>query len=263
MNTSTLPYATREDWALLRKLFRDPDCCMVDIHGNTAAPWQQNLCRQLMKLKDSRKWSAMPLTENGKFGLWNQFENSICVPPLYDDIEDMPEADCYSEYAITDPVPVCKEGRWGMVSPDGKNTIIIPFEYQEIAYMKASWKAVKVKQYGKYGLIYAPIEKTDPMFPCIADDIFFDETICRFVYVKNGKLGLIGVTDALFDSFRLFDDEEGSIVAVKNGQSGFLNLEGVFFAMDAICLPVADKRIKIYTIVSKELVLLKIRTCED
>lgn len=257
MNTNTLPYATHEDWLLLKKLNSDPNCCMVDIHGNAAAPWQQDLCRQAMKLRDSRKWSAIPLTENGKYGLWNQFDNRICVPPLYDAIGNMPEADFYSEHAISDPVPVSKGGRWGMVSPDGKNTIILPFEYQEIAYIIIYEKAVKVKRYGKYGLIYAPIEKEDPMFPCIADDIYFDETICRFVYLKNGKLGLIGVTEALFDSFRLFDDEEQSIVAVKDGQSGFLNLEGVFFAMDAICLPVADKRIKIHRFVPKEYELLK------
>lgn len=264
MKENNKPYATHEDWQLLKKLYTDPNCYMEDIHGNIAAPWQQDLCRQMLKLKESRKWKAIPFEINGKYGLWNQFDNILCVPPIYDSIGDIPEIDIYdSEHTISNPIPVSKDGKWGMVSSDGKNTTVLPFEYQEITYIGNPKIAIKLKQYEKCGLIYLPLEEREPMFPCIADDILYNDTIRRFVYAKKDKLGLVGVTEAIFDSFRLFDDRNESIVAVKDGQEGFLNLGGEFIAMDSVFLPPEDKRIGIYTIVQKEFELLKVRECDE
>lgn len=238
----TRPLATREDWLLRNRLYSDPDCRTLDEHGNLTASWQQELCRQLINLVENRRWNAIPMEKDGRHGLWNQFEERICVPPVYDAIGEPPELEL-CDTAFSNPVPVCQKGLWGLVSPDGLNSILLPFEYQEIEYLEDD--VIKVRQYGKYGLIFLP--RTDfnqePEFPCIADDIYYDDCIDRLVFRIGDKLGLVGATDALFDGFRLFDDEQESIVAIKEGRSGFLTMAGEFYPMDSIFLPVAHERL--------------------
>lgn len=259
MMNKNRPLATHEDWLLRTSLEDDPNCCMEDERGNISAPWQQHLCHQLWDLWNNRCWRPAPFSEDGKAGLWNQLDGKVCVPALYDAIGDIPELGHF-EKTFSSPVPVCLNGVWGLVSPDGKNTTVLPFEYDEITYLGEN--AIRLRQYGKYGLAFLPLDgDCSPGFPCIADSIRYDDTIDRFVFEKDGRLGLVGVTDALFESFRLFDDEEESLVAVKDGRSGFLTLEGEFHPMDSVFLPVNGKRLHHYELSPRETSLLKIRDC--
>lgn len=235
------PIATKEDWELRNKLAHDPNCIMEDEYGELAAPWQQALCRQLENLVNSCRWVPDSLIENGKKGLFDQFTNRILVPPEYDEIEDLPELGVF-DMAFDQPIPVRRGNLWGVISSDGKNKIILPFEYQEIKYVE--YDCLRVKEFGKYGLIYIPCLNNRTLdFPSIADWIEFDSAIGLFLFWRNEKCGIIGITDSIFDSFYLFDDEEESIVAVKEGKNGFLTKEGKFYAMDSVFLPCNDKRL--------------------
>jgi len=243
MNTAARPLASKEEWQLRNKLSSDPNCQMEDEYGNPGEPWQRALCNKLLQLEASRKWSPTPMEKDGRHGLWNQFEEKICVPPIYDAIGEFPELETY-ETEFINPVPACNNGRWGLVSPDGLNRTLLPFEYQEIEYFSRD-NVIRLKQHGRYGLVFLPSEDIilRPGFPCIADDIYYDDLIDRFVFRIGKKLGLVGVTDALFDGFRLFDDERESIVAIQDGRSGFLTLTGDFFAMDSTFLPGDTRRL--------------------
>lgn len=260
MNSDKRPIATREDWLLRNTLLQSPDCCMMDEKGRPMAPWQQNLSRQLCNLYDSRRWCPLPYEKDGRQGLWNQFDDRVCIPPIYDAVGEIPGLGM-SETNFSDPVPVRKGVLWGLVSSDGRNRTLLPIEFQEVRYLDGSH--ILVKQFGRYGLLFLPIEAytADPDFPCIAESISYDETIDRFVFIKGGRLGLIGITEAVFDGFALFDDDEESIVAIKDGRKGFLTLEGEFFAMDSVFLPVNARRLHHWEISPLEYELLKIRDC--
>lgn len=251
MNNDNLPYASREDWLLRNTLYNNPDCCMMDERGRPAAPWQQNLSRQLQQLEESRRWCAVPFERGGKTGLWDPIGDKVMVPALYEAVGDTPELPL-GDTAFTDPVPVRKGRMWGMVSSDGKNRTILPFEYQEISYLDNAFNQILVRQYGKYGLISLYADLPGLSFPCIADSIRFDEDIDRLVFRKDGRLGLVWVTEALFDGFRLFDDETESIVAVRDGRSGFLTLDGEFFEMGSVFLPTDPRRLHHYELSNKE-----------
>lgn len=251
MNTYNRTYASREDWLLRNALYNNPDCRMMDERGRPAAPWQQNLSRQLQQLEESRRWCAVPFETGGKKGLRDPISDKVLVPALYGAIGDMPELSP-GDTAFTDPVPVRKGRMWGMVSPDGKNRIVLPFQFQEISYLDNGLSQILVRQYGKYGLISFHADLPVLSFPCIADSIRFDEDIDRLVFRKDGRLGLVWVTDALFDRFRLFDDETESIVAVRDGRSGFLTLDGEFFEMESVFLPTDPRRLHHYELSSRE-----------
>lgn len=255
-DNETRPLATRDEWLLRNRLYSDPNCRTVDEHGELMADWQQELCRELIHLEESRRWSATPMEKDGRHGLWNQFEEKVCVPPVYDAVGEVPELEP-GEVAFNKPVPVCQKGLWGLVSPDGSNNILLPFEYQEVKYMEDN--IIKVKQYGKYGLLFLPLadKNPEPGFPCIADDIYYDDCIDRLVYRIQQRLGLVGVTEALFEGFRLFDDANESIVASVEGRSGFITLTGDFYFMDSTLLPVDSKRLHHYELSTKELNHLK------
>ena len=125
--------ATKEEWMLRCQLEHNALCIMMDEHGCLSESWQQELSKGLENLIASRRWSPMLIEKDGKYGLWNQFEEKLSIPVKFDEIGDVPEisdsTDTY-DYAI----PVRLGEKWGAVMPYSDDKTIIPFDYDEISY---------------------------------------------------------------------------------------------------------------------------------
>lgn len=67
--------------------------------------------------------------ENGKFGIKNH-KGDVLIPPLYDFIRT---CYVYVNDLRTMPVIAQKDGKMGLILPDGKNTEVAPFIYDDIA----------------------------------------------------------------------------------------------------------------------------------
>lgn len=69
------------------------------------------------------------IEEQGKFGLKN-YQGEIMVHPIYDFVRT---CYVYVDDLMTMPVIVQKGGKMGLILPDGKDTIVAPFEYDDIS----------------------------------------------------------------------------------------------------------------------------------
>ena len=69
------------------------------------------------------------IEEQGKFGLKN-YQGEIMVHPIYDFVRT---CYVYVDDLMTMPVIVQKGDKMGLILPDGKDTIIAPFEYDDIS----------------------------------------------------------------------------------------------------------------------------------
>lgn len=69
------------------------------------------------------------IEENGKFGI-RDHQGNILVQPVYDFLRT---CYVYVDDLMMMPIIVQKEGKMGLVMPDGKDTIIAPFVYDDIS----------------------------------------------------------------------------------------------------------------------------------
>ena len=135
MRHSEQPYATKEDLRLVEALFRHPDFCMEDEHGNPASPEQQELCKRLQAFIESRNWEPEIIEENGKLGLWNQFSECIMAAPKYEYFNELPTQRPWEDIK-EEKIIAQLNGKWGVISGDGNNRTIIPFCYDHFSRNK-------------------------------------------------------------------------------------------------------------------------------
>lgn len=221
--------ATREDWLLKCQLLEDPNCMMEDEYGHPAEPWQQAMSRHLVKLLDSLVWKPTIVKDgNGKYGVWNQFEECWLVPCEFEDIGELPEQHPF-EVAFFDPIPVKKEGKWGLISSEGKKRELLPFEYDSITVTNAGFLLEKNHLFGLYRNCHES-QDTQSFLDCVADAIWLDEKLDIVLYARYEKIGLVEPhTEANFDSVGTEREENQPRVLVsKNGEVGYLSLFGEF-----------------------------------
>ena len=250
MELKMKPLATPKDWQLRKQWELECIDKCFDENGNKTGAGSEE-CQRLEEMIDRLRWMPMvPFQKDGKMGVWDTINDRLIVPAEYDEFEALPQydkddfvdTDIICSIASSTPILARKGKHWGAISSDGENVILLPFEYQEIKYVESD--CLRVKEFNKYGLIYIPFIKQRRLdFPSIADKIEYDNTVDCFIYYRKGKLGILGVTEAVYDGFSLFDDAEESIVAIKEGKSGFLSKSAEFFQMDSTFLPGNEKRL--------------------
>lgn len=242
MRHSEQPYATKEDLRLVEALFRHPDFCMEDEHGNPASPEQQELCKRLQAFIESRNWEPEIIEENGKLGLWNQFSECIMAAPKYESFNELPTQRPWEDIK-EEKIIAQLNGKWGVISDDGNNRTIIPFSYDHISrYKYNGWFLIESE--GKLGLSTA---EGEILLPCCADKIWFDLGIGLNLYQQNYKIGLINPkTEAGFD--KVCKEERSDYIIVRQaGRDYYLS------ASDGECIPVEFSgfidvdRLKIYS----------------
>lgn len=242
MRNSEKPYATKEDLSLVEALMRHPDFCMMDEHGNPTSPEKQELCRRLQAFIESRNWEPIIIEENGKLGLWNQFSEYIMAAPKYESFNELPAQRPWEDIK-EEKVIAQLNGKWGVISGDGNEQIIIPFSYDHISrYEINGWFIIESKS--KLGLSNA---EGEILLPCCADRIWFDLETGLNLYQRNYKIGLISPkTEAVFDKVSKEDDSD-YFIARQAGRDYYLS------AADGKCIPVEFSefmdvtRLKIYS----------------
>lgn len=85
---------------------------------------------------------------DGKFGL-QDYRGKILVQPIYDFVRT---CYVYVDDLITMPVIVQKDGKMGLILPDGKDTIVAPFVYEDIS-LRDEYPYFEVVREGKQGYI--------------------------------------------------------------------------------------------------------------
>ncbi|MBE6331528.1 MAG: hypothetical protein E7070_04415 [Bacteroidales bacterium] len=222
MKVSQKKLATRKDWIRRNQLLSNPDVMMEDPYGNPAESWQLALARQLNDLRDFHVWKPMVVRgENGNFGVWDQFRERELLPCAYDDIGELPEMRSFDDN-FSAPIPVKQGTRWGVVSSDGLNNVLLPFDYDAITTIEVGFLLLQAHLWG----LYRP--SNGILFPCVANEIWLDETLAIIIYRKNHKLGVVyPYTDAVFDSIRQGETDR-EICFSKDGVDGYLTKKGNF-----------------------------------
>ena len=156
--------------------------------------------------------------EDGHYGVKDAC-GEVLVPALFDDI-----ASTFMDECRRWAVPVVNDGKMALVTPDGKGTLLIPFDYDKIHFYFGFFYLIKE---GKMGLadvsgrILVPAEMDKVYEP-------FNDLI---VFAKEGKYGfsMLGsdvLTESIYDDYEVGDDEY--LIVVKDGVRGFLDEEGRF-----------------------------------
>ena len=127
---------------------------------------------------------------NGRAGL-NGFDGNETVPCLFDEVLITYDGMERMEY----PIPVRKDGKCGLVRPDGTGTPVTPFKY-DLLFRETYPGYVPYTDYikyisvldGKFGVVNI---KGEEIVPCILDDIFERQDTDGFLPVlKDGKWGI-------------------------------------------------------------------------
>lgn len=185
MKSAVKPYATQEDLRLIEILCSHPDFRTMDEHGNHFGPEQQERCRRLQSFVDSRNWEPMIVEQDGKLGLWNQFTKETILEAIYESFSELP-----TQSPLDDISTACiiarREGKWGVVSSDGTNRLIVPFVYDNILRYDNGWFILESEK--KLGL---STSEGESLLPCCADKIWYDAENCLDLYMQGSKIGII------------------------------------------------------------------------
>lgn len=232
MKSAVKSFATQEDLCLLEILWSHPDFCTIDEHGNLASPEQQERYRRLQSFVESRNWEPMVVKKDEKLGLWNQFTKETILDAIYESFSELP-----TQSPLDDISTACiiarRERKWGVVSSDGTNRLIVPFVYDNILRHDNGWFILESEK--KLGL---STSEGESLLPCCADKIWYDAEIGFDLYMQESKIGLISPrTDAIFDYLRKSINEEGEdfIIASQKGRDYYLSAE------DGHCIPIEFK----------------------
>lgn len=224
MKSAVKPYATQEDLRLIEILRSHPDFRIMDEHGNLFGPEQQERCRRLQSFVDSRNWEPMIVEQDGKLGLWNQFTKEAMLDAIYESFSELP-----TQSPLDDISTACiiarREGKWGVVSSDGTNRLIVPFVYDNILRYDNGWFILESEK--KLGL---STSEGESLLPCCADKIWYDAEIGFDLYKQGSKIGLIypQKTEAIFDCLRksINDAGEDYVIATQSGRDHYLSANG-------------------------------------
>lgn len=158
-------------------------------------------------------------TEGGKKGV-KDAAGEVLVPAEFD------EVGCtFADFCRGFAIPVVKDGKMALVSPDGKGTLLTELEYDHICFDDCFFVLVKD---GKKGLATGGGEV---IIPAEMDEVYTPFNSLT-AYLKDGKFGfaMIGyglMTDPVYESY---DIESGTeyLQVVKDGVSGYIDESGEF-----------------------------------
>ena len=166
-------------------------------------------------------FSEVFVGENGKMGV-KLPDGRVVVPDNYDEI-----AYTYSDFIWdTRPYVAIKDGKFGLVRPDGKGTEITPFIYDDIVVPEVFPNHYLYKKDGseRIGLLsYFGEEVT----PCIIDAYGSNG---QTVYYRSGEheglwQWVIGeLLEPIYDKIEFVDDDE-PILFTLNGEKGYVKVE--------------------------------------
>lgn len=156
--------------------------------------------------------------EDGRYGVKDAC-GEVLVPALFDDI-----ASTFMDECRRWAVPVVNGDKMGLVAPDGKGTLLIPFDYDKIHFYFGFFYLIKEGMMGLAdvsGRILVPAE-VDKVYEPFNDLIVFE---------KDDKYGfsMLGsdvLTEAIYEDYEVGDDEY--LIVVKDGVRGYLDEEGRF-----------------------------------
>lgn len=157
-------------------------------------------------------------SEDGKFGVKDAI-GEILVPAMFDEV-----GYTYADSCRGFAVPVIKDGKMALVSPDGKGTMLTDAIYDEIRFCDCSFILYKDGKQGlatDSGLVVVPAEMDEVFIPM--NDLV--------VFTKDGKNGFAMsgtglITEPEYDDFVIAENEY--LMVFKNGQKGYINEQGSF-----------------------------------
>jgi len=187
---------------------------------NEESPEWAELADKLTSLYNSRDWFPEIFTEGGKEGLKN-LDGSVMVPAIYDHI-----AERYSILYFREsiPVPVVKDGMYGVSSTDGSGELVIGCKHDHIEGLRYAPGYYVVTDGGRKGLW---TQDGTMCIPQVAEAIY--EPCNDIISFKAGdKFGLIdfksGVyVEPLYEEMETLPDEP--VMVVKDGVKGYLSYE--------------------------------------
>ena len=156
--------------------------------------------------------------ENGCTGVKDIF-GEVLVPAMFDDITVV-FSDVNRHFAL----PVIKNGKYGLVKPDGKGTMAAECIYDNIHFEGCCHYLAKDGKQGMYDAC------GNEIIPVSADKVFepWNDLI---VFESDGKFGfaMFGsgvVTMAEYDAYEMDANED--LVVTLNGKKGYLDEAGKF-----------------------------------
>ena len=156
--------------------------------------------------------------EGAKFGLKDS-EGNVILPAVFDDIKYW-----FKDRLKELPVPVIKEGKYGLAAADGTDRLILPCDYDYIGLRKGYYLLQKGGERGFY-------TKVKLFFPLNFDRLYISSSRDVLEYHKNCRFGYISlvadwVTEPIFEDAVL-----GDLQLVKvwhNGRIGYIDKSGNF-----------------------------------
>ena len=156
--------------------------------------------------------------ENGCTGV-NDILGEVLVPAMFDDITVV-FSDVNRHFAL----PVIKNGKYGLVKPDGKGTMAAGCIYDNIHFEGGCHYLAKDGKQGMYDAF------GNEVVPVMVDKVFepWNDLI---VFESDGKFGfaMFGagvVTKAEYDAYEMAANED--LVVTLNGKKGYLDEAGKF-----------------------------------
>ena len=160
--------------------------------------------------------------KNGKAGL-RGFDYVDGIPCLFDEILITFDG----KERMEDPIPVRKDGKCGLVRPDGTATPVTPFKY-DLLFREPHTDYVKYIAVtdGKYGIVDITGKE---VIPCILDDIFERRDRDGFLPIlRDGKWGIFPEHNAyILPKFDEIDIQSEDYLRARIGTTwGWITEEG-------------------------------------
>ena len=156
--------------------------------------------------------------ENGQTGVKDVL-GEVLVPAVFDEIVGV-FADVNRDCAVA----VIKDGKYGLVKPDGKGTILAECAYDNIHFDGCCYYAVKDGKQGLYNI------SGEMLVPVMADKVY-EPWNDLLVYEVDGKFGfsMLGadlVTEAVYEAYEI--DSNEYLFVTLDGKKGYLDEDGNF-----------------------------------
>ena len=176
---------------------------------------------------EEKKFSEVFVGENGKKGVKN-LEGSIIVPANYDEIAYTYGRMVHKGY----PYVAIRDGKMGLVAPDGKGTELTDFVYDNISLfssMPCGWLWYQKDGSKQFGIM--TIDGKEVM-PCKLDSYGVG---CQTIYFDSGdrhgllQAGIGVLLEPIYDDIEV-EDPDSPIIFTLNGEKGYVrSTDGKFF----------------------------------
>lgn len=156
--------------------------------------------------------------ENGQTGVKDVL-GEVLVPAVFDEIVGV-FPDVNRDFAVA----VIKDGKYGLVKPDGKGTMLAECVYDNIHFDGCCYYAVKDGKQGLYNI------SGEMLVPVMADKVY-EPWNDLLVYEVEGKFGfsMLGanlVTEAVYEAYEI--DSNEYLFVTLDGKKGYLDEDGNF-----------------------------------